>query len=199
MIVNGFYEWQHIERNKIKYEIGFDDNLFALAGLYEHSESGSTYTIVTTEAEGVMREIHNTKLRMPFALKNRKNMDAWLSGDIPINATAIVDAFQALVCARLRVTFVSLFFSRMRDAGIDAAVVIANVRRLLDRMPDSATRIIVGSIRCRDQVVDSLASGADIVTVPPKVFFKGLSNPTTRAFVAEMSSFARCTPTGKDT
>jgi putative SOS response-associated peptidase YedK len=83
VIVNGFYEWQHIEKNKIKYEIGFSDELFALGGLYEHSEQGSTYTIVTTEARGVMREIHNTKLRMPFALQGKESMEAWLSGNFP--------------------------------------------------------------------------------------------------------------------
>ncbi len=83
VIVNGFYEWQHIDKNKIKYEIGFNDELFALGGLYDHCETGSTYTIVTTEAKGVMREIHNTKLRMPFAMKGKESMDAWLSGDFP--------------------------------------------------------------------------------------------------------------------
>ena len=83
VIVNGFYEWQHIDKNKIKYEIGFSDELFALGGLYDHSELGSTYTIVTTEAKGVMREIHNTKLSMPFALKGKESMEAWLSGNFP--------------------------------------------------------------------------------------------------------------------
>ena len=90
-------EWQHIEKNKIKYEIGFSDRLFALAGLYDHSDMGSTYTIVTTEAQGVMREIHNTKLRMPFALKDRDSMDLWLSGDFPVPAydfTTVPDLYR---------------------------------------------------------------------------------------------------------
>ena len=97
VIVNGFYEWQHIEKNKIKYEIGFSDRLFALAGLYDHSDMGSTYTIVTTEAQGIMREIHNTKLRMPFALKDRDSMDLWLSGDFPVPAydfTTVPDLYR---------------------------------------------------------------------------------------------------------
>ncbi len=83
VVIDGFYEWQHINGKKIKYEIGFNDELFALGGLYDHSDSGNTYTVVTTEARGVMREIHNTKLRMPFAIKSRESMDAWLAGDFP--------------------------------------------------------------------------------------------------------------------
>ncbi len=80
IIVNGFYEWQHINNSKIKYEIGFNNELFALAGLYNQNEE-STYTVVTTEAKGVMRKIHNTKLRMPFALQSKQEMNTWLNGD----------------------------------------------------------------------------------------------------------------------
>ena len=82
IIVNGFYEWQHINNSKIKYEIGFQDSLFALAGLYDQNENAKTYTIVTTEAKGIMRKIHNTKLRMPFALQSKNEMDSWLNGDL---------------------------------------------------------------------------------------------------------------------
>ncbi|UCE93055.1 MAG: SOS response-associated peptidase [Flavobacteriaceae bacterium] len=80
IIVNGFYEWQHINGSKIKYDIGFNNELFALAGLYDHWADTKTYTVVTTEAKGVMREIHNTKLRMPFALYDQNEMQAWLHG-----------------------------------------------------------------------------------------------------------------------
>lgn len=81
IIVNGFYEWQHINNSKIKYEIGFNNELFALAGLYNQNEESKNYTVVTTEAKGIMRKIHNTKLRMPFALKSKQEMNTWLNGD----------------------------------------------------------------------------------------------------------------------
>lgn len=83
ILINGFYEWQHINGNKIKYEIGFNDELFVLGGLYDHSDGSNTYTVVTTEAKGIMREIHNTKLRMPFSMKSKQSMEAWLAGDFP--------------------------------------------------------------------------------------------------------------------
>ncbi len=81
ILVNGFYEWQHVGSSKIKYEIGFDNELFALAGLYDHMADTGTYTVVTTEAQGIMREIHNTKLRMPVALHNQEEMQLWLKGE----------------------------------------------------------------------------------------------------------------------
>ena len=84
VLINGFYEWQHLNGKKIRYEVGFNDMAFALGGLYDHSEMGSTYTVVTTEALGVMREIHNTKLRMPFAMRSKQSMEAWLAGELPL-------------------------------------------------------------------------------------------------------------------
>lgn len=97
ILVNGFYEWQHINNSKIKHEIGFNDELFALAGLYDENNNQKTYTVITTEAKGVMQTIHNTKLRMPFALNDQSDMQAWLHGDDikPVyNFTTIPDLYQ---------------------------------------------------------------------------------------------------------
>lgn len=75
VLTDGFYEWKHKGKEKIKFDIGFNNKLFAFAGLF----TNNTYTIVTTEAKGVMREIHNTKLRMPFSLKSQEDFENWLN------------------------------------------------------------------------------------------------------------------------
>ena len=76
ILTDGFYEWKHQGKSKIKYEIGFNNKLFAFAGLY----SNNTYSIITKKAKGVMIEIHNTKLRMPFSLKSDNDFWNWLNG-----------------------------------------------------------------------------------------------------------------------
>ncbi len=81
ILVNGFYEWQPINNSKIKYEIGFNEILFVLARLFDENKNTNTYTIITTEAKGIMRKIHNTKLRISFALQSKSEMNAWLHGD----------------------------------------------------------------------------------------------------------------------
>lgn len=77
--VNSFYEWQWLDakgKNKERYEIQLANGgqPFALGGLYNlwtnpanHQEI-LTFTIVTTEANNLMAEIHNTKHRMPLIL-----------------------------------------------------------------------------------------------------------------------------------
>lgn len=79
VIANGFYEWQWHDskgKNKTKFEIGIgNQDLFAFAGIYsqwikkETGEIKNTYSILTTEANPLMAEIHNIKKRMPIILK----------------------------------------------------------------------------------------------------------------------------------
>ncbi|MFV8379312.1 SOS response-associated peptidase [Flavobacterium sp. LB3R33] len=88
VITTGFYEWQWHDtkgKNKTKYEIGIGNHdLYAYAGLYSHwvdkttGEIRSTYTIVTTEANPLMAEIHNIKKRMPVILKP-EDESKWLA------------------------------------------------------------------------------------------------------------------------
>lgn len=96
VIANGFYEWQWLDskgKNKIKFEIGIgNEELFAFAGLYSEwvdtntNEIKKTYTIVTTEANNLMAEIHNIKKRMPVILKPNDE-EKWLY-HYPVNEFA---------------------------------------------------------------------------------------------------------------
>jgi len=90
IIANGFYEWQWLDskgKNKIKYKIGLQhEELFAFAGLFSNwidPNTGvirNTYTMVTTEANPLMAEIHNIKKRMPIILHPEDEVK-WLSLD----------------------------------------------------------------------------------------------------------------------
>lgn len=80
--VNGFYEWQIDKTNKLKTPFYFhrkDDDLFALAGLYEawitpDHQTLDTFTIVTTAPNAVVAPIHN---RMPLIL-DTSDESTWL-------------------------------------------------------------------------------------------------------------------------
>lgn len=78
VLVKGFYEWKWLddkgkEKNKFFLSIK-NQELFSLAGIYSHwtdTETGkdvTSFSIVTTEANELMSEIHNTKHRMPIVL-----------------------------------------------------------------------------------------------------------------------------------
>jgi putative SOS response-associated peptidase YedK len=87
VLVDGFYEWQWLDpegKKKQKYEIGLPyGEAFALGGLWskwvdkETGEELNTYAILTTEAKGLMAEIHNSKNRMPLIIQSGLET-AWL-------------------------------------------------------------------------------------------------------------------------
>jgi putative SOS response-associated peptidase YedK len=85
VVADGFYEWQQQENKKQKQPFYFrlsDGEPFAFAGLWEHwqdatGEEIESCTVLTTEANDLMRPIHN---RMPVILES-KNYDLWLDSE----------------------------------------------------------------------------------------------------------------------
>ena len=88
IFADGFYEWKWLDpkgRKKQKYLIEYPDSeSFGFAGLYDqwvNKETGEileSCSIVTTAAEGIMKEVHNSKLRMPVTL-NIDSLSNWLN------------------------------------------------------------------------------------------------------------------------
>ena len=106
VLADGFYEWADTGGGKRPYRVAYeDDRPFAMAGLYERwtpdtlqtglgefggGESGSagqadpieTFTIVTTEPNGVVEPLHH---RMAVILA-REEETAWLDGEsVPLD------------------------------------------------------------------------------------------------------------------
>ena len=72
--VKGFFEWQHVGGRKIPWYITLSgEEIFSLAGIWDSCtlQGGvtiNTFSVVTTRANELMAEIHNTKKRMPVIL-----------------------------------------------------------------------------------------------------------------------------------
>ena len=88
VITNGFFEWQHLGKEKIPWFItGEEDSFLTMAGLtdiWKDEETGrqhTTLSIVTTAASPLMEKIHNTKRRMPLIL-DKRSMGEWISPDL---------------------------------------------------------------------------------------------------------------------
>jgi putative SOS response-associated peptidase YedK len=97
---DGFYEWKQIGPKKEQaYNIGIKDNgLFAFAGLWDRwkgldGNPIESCTILTTEANSLLKEIHN---RMPVIL-SPADYDVWLDPGVtdPANLTDLLKPFDA--------------------------------------------------------------------------------------------------------
>jgi putative SOS response-associated peptidase YedK len=88
VLVDGFYEWRTIGKQKYPYYIHTKDNEpFAFGGIYNdwvNKETGeiiSTFSIITTEANPLLAKIHNVKLRMPLILPKEVEKE-WLNPNL---------------------------------------------------------------------------------------------------------------------
>jgi putative SOS response-associated peptidase YedK len=89
--LKGFFEWQHSGKEKIPWYIYHSENeILSVAGLFDEwveDKSGeliSTFSIITTDANDLMAEIHNSARRMP-AILDRDSEKRWtdLSSSLP--------------------------------------------------------------------------------------------------------------------
>jgi putative SOS response-associated peptidase YedK len=89
ILADGFMEWQWLDKKgktKQQFHISLPNkDAFTFAGIWSEwlddktGEIISTYSMVTTEANKLMSEIHNTKKRMPIILTPQNEQD-WLNG-----------------------------------------------------------------------------------------------------------------------
>jgi putative SOS response-associated peptidase YedK len=84
----GFFEWKAVGKEKVPYFIyPSTDTVFSMAGLWDTWVDPSkgiqinSFSMITCEANPLMRAIHNSKFRMPALLSNEQEHD-WLSGKL---------------------------------------------------------------------------------------------------------------------
>ena len=81
ILADGFYEWQKTDSGKQPFHIRMQDGSpFAFAGLWESWDKGEeirSCTIITTEANDLVGEVHN---RMPVIL-HAEDYEMWLDSD----------------------------------------------------------------------------------------------------------------------
>lgn len=99
---SGFYEWRTYKGKKYPYFISpadtQEDQMFFMAGICclwtdkTTGETMDTFAIITTKANHLMEQIHNSKKRMPL-LFDKLHANEWLS-DISIEDIKAATAYQ---------------------------------------------------------------------------------------------------------
>jgi putative SOS response-associated peptidase YedK len=87
--VKGFFEWQHVGKEKIPWYICHSGNeIISFAGLYDEwtsdntGETFTTFSVITTSANEMMAEIHNSAMRMP-AILDKESESHWIDLSAP--------------------------------------------------------------------------------------------------------------------
>ena len=91
------------------------------------------------------------------------------SNNIKVNVTLIFSAAQAVLAAKAGATYVSPFVGRLDDQSVAGLEVVRSISELY-RIHGVRTQVLSASIRSVQRAVRSWYNGAQICTLPPKVF-----------------------------
>ncbi|CEN80661.1 fructose-6-phosphate aldolase [Paraclostridium sordellii] len=141
--------------------------------------------VISMESEGMIKEgeelskIHeNIVVKIPMCAEGLKAVAALSKKGIKTNVTLIFSANQALLAAKAGASYVSPFVGRLDDIGQEGIMLIEEVAEIFN-VHGIETEIISASIRHPQHVLTSAKAGADISTIPYKVFKQMLGHPMT--------------------
>lgn len=141
--------------------------------------------VISLDAEGMLKEARelakinkNIVIKIPMCKEGLKATKKLSDEGIKTNVTLIFTASQALMAAKAGATYVSPFLGRLDDISTEGMRLIKEIATIFENYLIE-TEIIAASIRHPMHVVDCALVGADIATIPYKVFNQMLNHPLT--------------------
>jgi len=122
----------------------------------------------------------NVTIKVPCTVEGLKACTALAVNNYKVNVTLIFSVAQAILAEKAGASYVSPFVGRWLDNSVDGIQLIKDIREVYsgkDRF--TTTQILGASIRDVRQVEQSFKYGADIVTIPPTVFWAMYKNVLT--------------------
>lgn len=141
--------------------------------------------VVATDFDGMMKEardlapLHpNIYVKIPMIREGLKAVKACADEGIRTNVTLCFSASQALMAAKAGASFISPFVGRVDDISGVGMDIISDIRTIYDNY-GFETEILAASLRHPLHVVEAALIGADIATMPYKVFDQLFNHPLT--------------------
>ena len=122
------------------------------------------------QAEQYHTIAENITIKVPCTYEGLKACRELSERDIKVNVTLIFSLSQSILAAKAGATYISPFIGRCEDNDIDGIDLISSIKRVFTLNSITTTNILAASIRNIDHINDSYKAGADIVTLPPKIF-----------------------------
>jgi transaldolase len=148
-----YYDLKHLGIKDISMEVVADTSEGMLA---EASRLISLFGSVVT-------------IKVPCTPEGLKACKEMANQNIRVNVTLIFSAAQAILAAKAGATYVSPFVGRLDDQSVAGLEVVRSISELyrIHRVP---TQVLSASIRNVQRAIRSWYNGAEICTLPPKVF-----------------------------
>ena len=146
--------------------------------------------VVGDTAEEMMKQaekygdISHATIKVPCTVDGLKVCRTLTRFGLSVNVTLVFSVAQAILAAKAGATYISPFVGRWMDQSVDGIELIKNIREVYDQSYTD-TQILAASIRDVRQVELCAKYGADVVTIPPLVFWKMYKNILTDSGLAQ--------------
>lgn len=143
--------------------------------------------VLATDTAGMLEEARqlagiraNVVIKIPMTRAGIKSLPVLAREGIKTNVTLVFSPNQALLAARAGATFVSPFVGRLDDIGSEGIALVRDIVEMY-KLYQLPTEVIAASIRHPEHVIAAAKAGAQIATIPYKVFQQMFEHPLTTA------------------
>ncbi len=172
-----------------------------IAEICEIVDGDVSAEVTAIDTEGMLREgrelakiADNVVIKCPLTWDGLKATKQFRSEGTKVNVTLCFSASQALLAAKAGATYISPFIGRLDDLSQNGMDLISDIVQIYDNY-GFETEVLAASIRHPMHIVDSALAGADVATVPFKVFKKIVKHPLTdrglEAFLSDWKNSGR--------
>lgn len=131
---------------------------------------------VKKQAKAISKLAKNVVVKIPCMPEYITVINELVQDGIKINVTLVFSEIQALLVAKLGVTFISPFAGRWDDIGHDGVKLVEDIVKIKQNYKFTS-EILAASIRNVYQWRRLACVGADIITVPADVLEKAIKHP----------------------
>ena len=142
-----------------------------------NSDASISAEVVADSAKDMIKQAEqyhsineNVTIKVPCTFEGLKACKKLSDRGTKVNVTLIFSLNQSILAAKAGATYISPFIGRCEDNDINGIDLISSIKRVFTLNSITNTNILAASIRNIDHINDSYKAGADIVTLPPKIF-----------------------------
>lgn len=146
--------------------------------------------VTAEDVDGMMKQgldiatwAENVVVKCPLTPNGLSACSQLSKKGIKVNVTLCFSANQALLAARAGAYFISPFVGRLDDINQDGSALVAEIVEMY-HMQSLDTKVLAASVRTPVHVTQAALAGADVATMPYKVFKQLVKHPLTDAGLA---------------
>lgn len=133
---------------------------------------------VYKQAKEISEIAPNVVVKIPFTFEYLEVIKKLSQENVRLNITLIFSVLQALLVAKLDVTYISPFIGRWDDIDVNGMELINKLVFMVEQY-GFASQVLAASIRHMMHFHETVLAGADVATVPPKLLDQIMKHPLT--------------------